>query len=168
MRPWMEKWGSVLLIFFCALVILFAALYTRQDDIRRIAAQNAAATQDESLPALPAYCPPVSSAVTKLYAGPCQTENGVWQMDPCVYYAVSQNQSVSACCAGVILHADEQKIVIQSSDHQLFSLHGVFSLLTRAGDTVTAGAPLATIAERGEMRLSLSVDGHYLDPLSCF
>ena len=43
MRRFLDKWGTAIAAVACALTIVFAAVYTRQDDLKRIAAQEAAA-----------------------------------------------------------------------------------------------------------------------------
>lgn len=50
MRRFLDKWGTAIAAVACALTIVFAAVYTRQDDLKRIAAQEARAAQDQSLP----------------------------------------------------------------------------------------------------------------------
>ena len=49
MRRFLDKWGTAIAAVACALTIVFAAVYTRQDDLKRIAAQEARAAQDQSL-----------------------------------------------------------------------------------------------------------------------
>ena len=168
MRPWMEKWGSVMLILLCALVILLSALYTRQDDLRRIAAQNAAADQNETLIDLPTYQPPVAGEVVQSYTGAYKTAQGLWQMDPYVHYEVRKGARVQSVCSGTVIAADEKQIMLETRDQLIFCLRGAFSLSVRAGDTVAAGQEIAICEEAGELLLSLSRDGHYLDPLSLF
>lgn len=167
MRLWMEKWGSVLLIFFCTLVILFSALYTRQDDLKRIAAQNAAADQNETLDTLPRYCPPTSSAPLNDFFGAFQTENGLWQLNPYIHYAPAKGSRVLACCDGLILQADTEQIVLQADSGLRFTLLGEFLLRVQSGDTVAVGQEIASAAA-GELKLSLSLHDHYLDPLPYF
>ena len=41
MRRFLDKWGTAIAAVACALTIVFAAVYTRQDDLKRIAAQEA-------------------------------------------------------------------------------------------------------------------------------
>lgn len=168
MRSWMEKWGSMILVLLCTLVILFSALYTRQDDLRRIAAQNAAADQNETLHQLTAYCPPVRKEAVRLFSGACKNEKGFWQLDPYVHYPLSQTAAVFSVCDGVVLAADAEQILLEADNQLLFRLRGAFSLLINAGDAVAAGQQIATSTSSGELLLSLSSDGHYLDPLSLF
>lgn len=168
MRPWMEKWGSVMLILLCALVILFSALYTRQDDLRRIAAQNAAADQNETLNDLPVYQPPVAGEAIQPFTGAYKTAQGLWQLDPYVHYDVRKGARVQAVCDGTVITADAGQIVLETRDQLIFCLRGAFSLLIRAGDIIAAGQEIASCAADGELLLSLSSGGHYLDPLSVF
>lgn len=168
MRPWMEKWGSVLLIFLCAAVIVFSALYTRQDDLRRIAAQNAAASQDETFRdvAEPRYCAPVTDAVIKPYTGAHQSPGGLWQFDPYVYYPLSRSEKISACCTGTLIQADAQTLVIQSKDGQRFRLYGSFLPQVAAPCAVAVGQVIASAANAGELRLCVQAEGCYIDPMS--
>ena len=84
MRRMIKKWGESLLAALCVLVILFAALYTRQDDLKRMAAQNAAASQDETLGgAASAWARPVEGAVLIPF-GDARKENGIWRFSPYV------------------------------------------------------------------------------------
>ena len=167
MRPWMEKWGSVLLIFFCALVILFSALYTRQDDLRRIAAQSAASGQDETLAdaAAARICAPVQADITQPFTGAYQSERGLWKMDPFVHYSVKKNDAVFSCLNGTAESITEQTIILKN-DTIRFRLCGNFQPLVRAGDPVSAGQTIARISQTGELLLSLQISGQYIDPLS--
>ena len=167
MRSWMEKWGSVLIIFLCALIILFSALYTRQDDLRRIAAQNAAASQDETLSGAARYSPPVGTTPTQIYRGAYKTAAGIWQMDPHVYYAVQKGDSILSCADGTITQADTHTMVLSAEDY-VFRLTGDFLVLTSACTSVTAGQIIARAAQSGTLLLSLQSAGQYLDPLSLF
>ena len=70
MRRMMKKWGESLLAALCVLAIVFAALYTRQDDLKRMAARDAAASQDETLEhAAPPWSRPTEGAVLKPFSG---------------------------------------------------------------------------------------------------
>ena len=46
MRKLFKKWGEAMLAALCVLAIVFAALYTRQDDLRRMAARSAGSRRD--------------------------------------------------------------------------------------------------------------------------
>ena len=167
MRPWMEKWGSVLLIFFCALVILFSALYTRQDDLRRIAAQSAASGRDETLAdaAAARICAPVQADMTQPFTGAYKTDGGLWKMDPFVHYSVKKNDAVFSCLTGTAESVTDHTIILKNDDF-LFRLCGVFQPLIRAGDHVSAGQTIARIFQTGELLFSLQINGQYIDPLS--
>lgn len=169
MRPWMEKLCSVLLVIFCALVILFSALYTRQEDVRNLAAQNAAASRDETLAEAAArYAVPVAGDITQLYQGAYKTSSGLWAFDPFVRFSVRKGEKVFAPAGGSILSCSETEIRIAGEDDQLFRLKGAFSPLVSIGDRITAGQDIARITQAGEVCLSLSVSGHYIDPLQLF
>ena len=49
MRKLFKKWGEAMLAALCVLAIVFAALYTRQDDLRRMAARSAGSSRDQTL-----------------------------------------------------------------------------------------------------------------------
>lgn len=165
----MEKWGSMLLLIFCALVILFSALYTRQEDVKRMAAQNAAASQDETLSeAISRFCAPVSSAAAQGFQGAYKAPSGLWHFAPFVHYSVQKGEKAQAVCSGSILRCNEQEILIAGENSFLFRLTGAFSPLVKESDTVCAGQEIARIAAQGELCLSLSIDGHYTDPLQYF
>ena len=166
MRPWMEKWGSVLLIFFCALVIVFSALYTRQDDLRRMAAQTADANQNETLADVQAarYVPPVKGSALSEYKG-IYKDQALWRLDPYIRYAVQKGDTVYACCEGEITLASPTELFL--SDGTLtFCLRGDFSLT--ASGVVRASQPIAVMKSRGELLLSLTCAGSYLNPLDYF
>ena len=167
MRPWMEKWGGVLLIFFCALVILFSALYTRQDDLRRIAAQSAASGQDETLEdaAAARICAPVQADITQPFTGAYQTESGLWKMDPFVHYSVKKNDAVFSCLTGTVESVAQHSIILKNDTFR-FRLCGDFQPLAETGDFVSAGQTVARISQTGELLLSLQISGQYIDPLS--
>lgn len=169
MRPWMEKLGSVLLVIFCALVILFSALYTRQEDVRNLAAQNAAASRDETLAEAAArYAAPVAGDITHLYQGAYKASSGLWAFDPFVRFGVRKGEIVLAPASGSILSCHEAEIRIVGENDQLLRLKGAFSLLVSTGDLITVGQEIARITQAGELYLSLSVNGHYINPLQLF
>ncbi len=165
----MEKWGSVLLIFFCALVILFSALYTRQEDVKWLSAQNAAASQDETLSDASArYAAPVSGDILQGYRGAYRTDGGLWQTDPFVHYSVSKSAKVFAVSDGSIALCNDNEILILGKNDHVFRLKGDFSPLVGQGDTVSSGQQIAVITQNGELLFSASAAGHYFDPLSLF
>lgn len=169
MRPWMEKWGSVLLIFFCALVILFSALYTRQEDVKRLSAQNAAASQDETLSSATArYTAPAAGDIVQGYRGAYKTDSGLWRFDPFVHYSAQKGAKVFAVSDGSITLFHDNEIIILGKSNHVFRLKGDFSPLVNPGDTVASGQQIATIVKAGELLFAVSTDDHYLDPLSLF
>lgn len=169
MRPWMEKFGSVLLIVACALVILFSALYTRQDDLRRLAAQNAAASQDETLSeAVARYTAPVPGDITHGYQGAYKSEAGIWHFDPFVRYTIQKGDRIAAVCNGQIVLCNKSEIIISGESDFVFRLKGAFSPLVTSGDFITVGQEIALATTPGELQLSLSINGHYTNPLEIF
>jgi len=166
MRPWMEKWGSVALIFLCALVILFSALYTRQDDLRRAAARNVAADQSERLAdtVTPGYLPPVQGKMLKPFRGAYKSAGGLWRMDPYVHYAVKAGEKICACSGGEVIKCSEGILVIRANDALVFQLRGSFAPQIKEGENVSLGQQIAVTKQTGEVLLSFSVSGRYVDP----
>ena len=164
MISWFEKRGSVLLIIFCALVILFAALYTRQDDLKRAAAKNAAADQNEKLGSLPVFCAPVASQPTQSYCGVYKSESGLWQLDPYVRYDVKTGEKILSPCTGVIDFSDGKSIRIRAAKDLVFDLTGSFEIL--ASGSVSCGQQIARCTAPGVLLFGLTEGGKHVDPLS--
>lgn len=81
MRRFLDKWGTAIAAVACALTIVFAAVYTRQDDLKRIAAQEARAAQDQSLQDArqeTVWARPVPSAPSEGFRGAYRDEHGLW------------------------------------------------------------------------------------------
>ena len=166
MISWLEKRGSVILIVICALVVLFSALYTRQDDLKRAAAKNAAADKSDTLKNVPLFCAPVASVPVQAYRGVFKSESGLWQLDPYVRYTVKKGDQILSPCGGIIASADKQHVVIRAEDDLVFALTGSFDLFPQSGSTVAAGTEIAVCASSGVLLFSLTKDGNPLDPLS--
>lgn len=171
MRKWLEKWGSTLGAFLCVLIILFAAVYTRQDDLRRLAAENAASDQSETLRDVqpsPAVYRPVSSKLLSPFSGAVQSESGFWQFDPYIRYEAASYQEILSILNGVCLHADEECILISHPDALISCYRGEFSPEIKANDPVTAGQRIARMKKGGILCFSLQKDSHYIDPEAFF
>ena len=171
MRKWLEKWGSTLSALLCVLVILFAAVYTRQDDLRRLAAENAAADQSETLrdvqPSLSVYRP-VHGKLFSAYTGAVKSESGLWQLDPYIRYETENYQEIFAIQDGVCLLADEACIRIAHADTLIACYRGAFSPEIKADDPVTAGQRIARMKKGDKLCFSLQKDSHYIDPETFF
>ena len=166
MISWLEKRGNVLLIVVCALVVLFSALYTRQDDLKRGAAKNASADENDTLKNLPLFCAPVTSVPVQSYRGVFKSESGLWQLDPYVRYTVQRGDRILAPCSGTVILADAQSMSIRTEDGLTYTLTGSFDRFPQTGKSVKAGSEIAACASRGALLFSLQKDGNHLDPLS--
>ncbi len=99
MRTFLQKWGEYLLALACVVVIVFAALYTRQEDIRRLSAQNAAADHSQTLEEArtdTAFHIPVDGLCSQPFSGAEKTAGGLWAFDPYAVYTASAGQDVYA------------------------------------------------------------------------
>lgn len=163
---WLEKHGSVLLIVLCALVVLFSALYTRQDDLKRAAAKNAAADQSDDLDSLPLFRAPVASLPTHSYRGVFKSESGLWQLDPYVRYNVKKGDRILSPCSGSIEKSTGQTILIHAENDLVFSVTGDFECSFSAPAAVAAGQEIARCLSSGTLLFGLSDKGEHVDPLA--
>lgn len=167
MRKWMEKWGSALGALVCAAVIIFAALYTRQDELRARAAQNAASSQNQTLEMAQnerQVCRPTDGQMLQAFQGAYRNASGFWQMRPYVLYAVFPHQEVCAVQAGEILHISAQSIEIAHQNGLISRYTGQFSTETQAGVSVACGQRIARIKSGDTLQFSLLQGGVYIDP----
>ena len=169
MRQQLKKWGEFALAAACVAAILFAALYTRQEDLRRLAAHPSAASEDERLgspsPA-PAWQLPVEGQVLQPFAGARRTAGGWWQLSPDVLLQAAPGQSARAMGEGVVLLAEAGCVRLRHGDgtHTLYA--GLDALRVRPGESVAAGQALGAISREGCLRLSALREGVWIDPLS--
>ena len=85
MRSVVKKWSEAALAALCVLAIVFAALYTRQDDLRRLAARSAAESLDQRLEDARTPAPwrmPVPQPPETAYAGAERSAGGLWRFSP--------------------------------------------------------------------------------------
>ena len=170
MRKWMEKWGSAAGALACVLVILFAVVYTRQDDIRRLSAQNAAADQSQTLKSAqeaPAVFRPVKGQLLQPFAGAKQSSSGLWTLYPYTHYQAAAHQEAYAILNGTCTSATAESLVISHENDLIARYSGVFVPEVTTGQAVTAGQRIARITT-GPLRFSLSQGGHYIDPEAFF
>ena len=168
MHLWMEKWGSAVGALLCALVIIFAAVYTRQDELRGRPAQNAAADQSQTLQSAVAarIALPVSAPVLSPFRG-AYKENGLWKMDPCVYYQTTAGQEVRAIHAGTVTRLADGWVEITHENGLIACYQGLLSPIIQSGDAVAAGQCIARMT-KSPLRFSLRQHGHYLNPEAFF
>ena len=166
MRAWFHRWGEGLLAALCLLTIAFAAVWTRGEDLRRLAVQGAAGSEDETLEmaqAVTEWTRPVEGAPLKAFRG-AYRENGLWRFDPGVCYPTLRGQGVRAIAAGVVQEAtDGQVSILHAGD--VVSRYAVLGTLSvRQGEQVAAGQRIGRAGEAGEIVLVLQRAGAYIDP----
>ena len=143
MRRFLDKWGTAIAAVACALTIVFAAVYTRQDDLKRIAAQEARAAQDQSLPDAQAetvWARPVPSAPSEGFRGAYRDEHGLWRMQPYTRYPAAYGQSVTAVCAGEVLTVSGDSLTYRCAGGETITCAGLSSVMVKIGDTGSAWA----------------------------
>jgi len=171
LRHTIHKWGESALAALCVGAILFAALYTRQEDLRRMAARSAAASEDETLSSLPTaapWQPPVSGEPLTPYQGMRRTPGGLWQLLPALRYAVYPGQSVCAMAAGTVTEAAGERVTVQHGEGLLAVYSPLGTLRVQAGQQVAAGQPLGTAGSGGAIEITVTQDGAHIDPHSLF
>lgn len=168
MHLWMEKWGSAAGALLCALVIIFAALYTRQDELRRAPTKNAAADQSQTLQNTPSphFARPADAPLISAFQG-AYRQNGIWQMRPSVHYKTSIGQEIRAIAGGTVTHAADNLIEIIHADDLIACYQGEFSLLVHVDESLSAGQRIARMA-KGNLCFSLQQAGRYMDPEAFF
>jgi len=130
MRKWIKKWGDAAGAFCCVLVILFAAIYTRQDDLRRLSAQNATADQSQTLDNAQnatAVCRPLHGKLLFPFTGAVRSKGGLWSFDPCVHYQTAPGQEVLAIQNGVCASTSPEKIIIAHENALIACYNGAFT-----------------------------------------
>lgn len=169
MRAWLKRWGEYLLALLCVLVIVFAAVYTRQEDLQRIAARSAAGSQDQTLRETappPAWQQPVEGEVLQPFLGARRSAGGLWRIAPFVCYAAAAGQPVCAMAAGVIQSAQAGAVVLLQADGVEIAYSNLGALRVRAGERVEAGQRIAAAGGDGFIRVCARQNGAYIDPES--
>ena len=164
----LKKWGEGALAALCVAAILFAALYTRQDDLKRMAAQNAAASQDETLEQAaepPAFQRPTTQAPAEKWMGAWRSEAGIWRFSPALRYQTAFDRRVYAMGAGTVIRAEDGAVCIQHPQGVETRCQGLDTLAVRAGEAVQAGQLLGT-AREAEVRVEALRGDSYIDPES--
>ena len=153
MRRFLDKWGTAIAAVACALTIVFAAVYTRQDDLKRIAAQEARAAQDQSLQDAQAetvWARPVPSAPSEGFRGAYRDEHGLWRMQPYTRYPAAYGQSVTAVCAGEVLTVSADSLTYRCAGGETITCAGLSAALRAARGHGRAGCGnYASSAKRG-------------------
>ena len=166
MRRFLDKWGTAIAAAACALTIVFAAVYTRQDDLKRMAAQEARAAQDQSLQDAqtePAWARPVPAAPSASFRGAYRDENGLWRMQPYTRYAAAYGQSVMAVCAGEVLTAGQDSLTYRSTGGEEIACGGLSAVTVRAGDGLRCGQRIGTADKGAEITILVRREDIYLD-----
>lgn len=166
MRRFLDKWGTAIAAVACALTIVFAAVYTRQDDLKRIAAQEARAAQDQSLQDAQAetvWARPVPSAPSEGFRGAYRDEHGLWRMQPYTRYPVAYGQSVTAVCAGEVLTVSADSLTYRCAGGETITCAGLSSVMVRIGDTLHCGQRVGMAARDAEITLQVRKGEEYLD-----
>lgn len=166
MRRFLDKWGTAIAAVACALTIVFAAVYTRQDDLKRIAAQEARAAQDQSLQDAQAeaiWARPVPGNPSAGFRGAYRDEHGLWRMQPYTRYPAAYGQSVTAICAGEVLTVSDDSITYRRSGGEVILCTGLAAAAVHAGDTLRCGQRVGKAAQDAEIGIAICLDGAYLD-----
>ena len=164
MRRMIKKWGESLLAALCVLAIVFAALYTRQDDLKRMAARDAAASQDETLEhAAPPWSRPTEGAVLKPFSGAVR-QKGIWRFSPFVRYSAAYGEAVRALHGGTVVRAEHGGVLLRNDDGTESEYRGLASLRAKEKDRLQAGDILGNAGSDGWIEVSLWRDGRYADP----
>lgn len=166
MRRFLDKWGTAIAAVACALTIVFAAVYTRQDDLKRIAAQEARAAQDQSLQDAQAetvWARPVPSAPSEGFRGAYRDEHGLWRMQPYTRYPVAYGQSVTAVCAGEVLTVSADSLTYRCAGGETITCAGLSSVMVKIGDTLHCGQRVGMAARDAEITLQVRKGVEYLD-----
>lgn len=167
MRTFLHKWGEYLLALMFVTVIIFAALYTRQDDLVRFRAENAAANNSQTLEEAqkaPAWQLPCTGKITRFYAGAVKS-GYLWKFDPYVHFEVRVNQRVFATGDGTVTETNGESIAIAHENGLVSVLLGVKQPLVKAGDSVQGGQEIALCLGK-TLRLSIKKNASYVDPLT--
>ena len=170
MRRLIKKWGEAALAVLCVLAIVFAALYTRQDDLRRLAARNAAASQDERLDEArqaPDFQPPVDGARASDFPGAARTPGGLWRLDPWICYDTVPGQAVCAMGAGQVTESAEDAVVIEHGNGLRTRYRALSFLRVQAGDSVEAGQRIGA-AKDHQVYVCAQRNGAYIDPVGLY
>lgn len=167
MRSLVKKWSEAALAALCVLAIVFAALYTRQDDLRRLAARSAAESLDQRLEDARTPAPwrmPVPQPPETAYAGAERSAGGLWRFSPWIGCAVSYGQRVCAMQAGEVTFAEADEVRLLHDGGVETRYRGLQGLLVHTGERVAAGQALGTA--NGRLEVCALRGETYIDPQS--
>lgn len=170
MRKSIQKWSETALAAVCVGAILFAAVYTRQDDLRRMAAQNAAVSSDERLEEAARRAPwqrPTAGGLAREYAGAVRLPGGLWQGQGDARYACRAGEGVAAPGAGTVLRLEADAVWLEHGEGVQSRVGPLAALRVRVGDSVTAGQILGSAAGT-EISLRVLRQGENVDPEGLF
>ncbi|MBQ9299567.1 MAG: M23 family metallopeptidase [Clostridia bacterium] len=167
MRRLIKKWGEAALAALCVLAIVFAALYTRQDDLRRLAARDAAASRDERLEDVrepSGFQPPIAQRESAGFSGAARTSGGLWQFSPYADYTAAYGQSICAMGAGTVTQAAGDSVWIDHGGGIRTGYRLLQTLRVIPGQAVEAGQAIGTAGSGGQVQVCALRDGAYIDP----
>ena len=170
MQSWLKRWGEGLLAALCILSIVFAAIWTRGEDLRKLAAQGAAAGGDETLRDVQTPAPwarPLEGGAFSAYKGAVKSD-GLWTFDPWVKSPAARGQPVYAPAPGIVETADNGRVVLRLAKDVTLCFSGLGALSVSPGDQAAAGQRLGLVGADAGLALSAQRGGEYFDPLSLF
>ncbi|MBQ2699790.1 MAG: M23 family metallopeptidase [Clostridia bacterium] len=189
----MEKQGFYWLCGFCALVILFTALWTQrqQAPLPQPPAMSVHQSQDETLagvvaprripdptPAPLQFSPPLKGSLLRPFSAsaPVYFEHtGHWQLHAGADYAAPLGEPVKAVSDGTVVMADDRQVILSHPQGYESRYLGLISApYVQAGDPVQAGQTIGHVGqgplwEKGDephLHLEILQDGRPLDPAS--
>lgn len=169
MRRWLHKWGYTLGVLACISTILFAALYTRQDELRALGAQSASQSVDQTLAdaQAPAWTAPAQGEISQRFIwAQRDAQTLFWHAAPYVCYQLKAGDSIYAMCCSVVLSVQDGDILLQSEQDHRIIYSGDFRTQIYHGVTVAPGQTIARMLADGELRVTIRKDGAYIDPLA--
>ena len=167
MRAWAKRWGEYLLALVCVTVIVFASVYTRQEDLQRVAVRGAAGSQDQTLGEAvppPAWHAPIDGALRTPFQGARRDAAGFWRFSPAVQYAAAYGQPVFAMAAGRISEATADSLTLTTAEGIEIVYAQLGALRVQAGEQVDAGQRIASGGNGGTISIVARKDDVYIDP----
>lgn len=169
MRRWLHKWGYTLGVLACISTILFAALYTRQDELRALGAQSASQSADQTLAdaQTPAWTAPAQGDISQRFTwAQRDAQTLFWHAAPYVCYRLTAGDSIYAMCDSVVLSAEEGGLLLQNAQGYRIMYSGDFRPQIYHGAAARLGQSIARMHADGEIRITIRKDNVYIDPLT--